>query len=298
MIYGLHKMTWGAYFDPNALGGFFEDAARAGAKTIEFRPPDACLAFDAAEIRRVRQLARANGLGMNFCFVYPEGVDMRSPDPEIRRQATEHLKKGIRVCRELEGRELGGVLYLNWPAVYQGDMITKEVRRERRLRCLECLTEAMKTAEELDVPVNLEVINRYEDYTINTVSEGLAFIGEIASPKCNLLLDVFHMNIEEEDIPAAIRSAAGHIGHFHVSEPNRGIPHHTARVNWPAIGEALRSTGYDGSVTIEAVVSFDGPSTYNMRLWRDLAQDSSREERVEAMRRGLEYIRSQFEPQA
>ena len=296
MIYGLHKMTWGSYFDPNDLNGFFADAARAGAKTIEFRPSDECLAFDANAINRVKKLAREYDLGMNFCFVYPEGVDMRSPDPEIRRQATEHLKKGIRVCRELEGRELGGVLYLNWPANYQGDMITKDVRRERQQRSLECLTEAMKTAEELDVAVNLEVINRYEDYTINTVAEGLAFIDEIGSPKCNLLLDVFHMNIEEEDILAAIRSAAGKIGHFHVSEPNRAIPYHTARVNWPAIGQALQSTGYDGSVTIEAVVSFDGPSTYNMRLWRDLARDSSREERVEAMRRGLEYVRSQFEP--
>ena len=295
MKYGLHKMTWGCHFDPNDLATFFADARAAGAETIEFRPPDPAMAFDQGEIKRIRTLAQENGLGLMFCFAYPEGIDMRSPDPEIRRKAVELLKRGIRAAKELGGLEIGGVLYSNWPTQYQGDMLTKQERYDRRQRSIEGIRQAIEVAEELEMPVNLEVINRYEDYIINTVQEGLAFCKEVDSKYCNLLLDVFHMNLEEDDLCVAIRSAAGHIGHFHVSEPNRMIPYHCARINWPAIGQALRSIHYDKTVTIEAVVSFDGPSTYNMRMWRDLMPDLGKEARIAAMKEGLAYIKRQFE---
>lgn len=295
MQYGLHKMTWGNCFDPKDLDSFFADARQAGAETIEFRPPDAAMELDKAEISRIQRLAQDNGLGLMFCFAYPEGIDMRSPDPDIRRKAVEYLKRGIRAAKALGGIEIGGVLYSNWPTNYQGDMLTKQERYDRRQRSLEGIREAVQTADELEMPVNLEVINRYEDYTINTVAEGLEFCQQIGSKYCNLLLDVFHMNLEEEDICAAIRLAEGRIGHFHVSEPSRMIPYHQARIDWPAIGQALRDAHYNKTVTIEAVVSFDGLSTYNMRMWRDLMSDLSRESRVKAMRDGLAYIKNQFE---
>ncbi|MCD8122541.1 MAG: sugar phosphate isomerase/epimerase [Clostridiales bacterium] len=295
MKYGLHKMTWGSYFDPNDISTFFSDAARAGAQTIEFRPPDAAMEGNTHEICRLRRLADENHLDMVFCLAYPAGIDMRSADRSVRRKAVEYLKQGIYTAKELGGLEIGGVLYSQWPTNYGNDMLTKEERYDRRQRCLEGLREAMILAEEIEMPVNLEVINRYEGYTVNTVAEGLALCEEIGSRFCNLLLDVFHMNIEEDDICAAIRSAAGRIGHFHVSEPNRMLPWHTARIDWPKIGRTLRSIGYDKAVTIEAVVSFDGPSTYNMRMWRDLTCDADKEARINTMRKGLAYIREQFE---
>ena len=294
MRFGLHKMTWGLYFDPNDLDTFFSDAAAVGAETIEFRPSDEAMKGNHEEIKRIRKLASDNGIDMLFCFAYPPGIDMRSPDPSERRKAVEILKRGIGCAKELGGLEIGGVLYSNWPSNYHGDMLTKEERYTRKQRSLDCLREAFAYADEIEMPVNLEVINRYEDYTINTVQEGIEFIRDIDSKMCNLLLDVYHMNIEEDDICKAIMTAKGKIGHFHVSEPNRGIPYHTKRINWPSIGKALKDVGYDKTVTIEAVVSFDGPSTYCMRLWRDLVDDRDKAARIEAMQNGLNYIKEQF----
>ena len=93
----------------------------------------------------------------------------------------------------------------------------------------------MKTAEDFGVTVNLEIVNRFEHYLINTVDEGLEFCKEIDSPNCKLLLDCFHMNIEEDDIEQSIEKAADHIGYFHVSEPNRKVPNTCAHINWKAI---------------------------------------------------------------
>ena len=294
MKFGLHKMTWGEYFNPDDLDSFFDEAHSAGAETIELRLPQTAMDMNRQEIDHIKKLSEKYKLEMLFSFAYPAGIDMRDPDPMVRKQAVEYLKKGILAARELGGHEIGGVLYSSWPTNYENDMITKQERDERAQRSLDCIKEVIPTAEECQVTLNLEILNRYENYVLNTVEQGVTFCRTIDSDYCKLLLDVYHMNIEEDDICQAIRSAGNYIGHFHVSEPNRGIPHHTKRIAWDAIGESLRSTGYNGTVTIEAVVSFDGVSTYNMRMWRDLMTDKSKEARINAMRDGLEYIRGKF----
>ncbi len=295
MKFGLHKMTWGNYFDPSDLGTFFNQAREAGAETVEFRPPDAAMNGEMRKIGEIRKMAEENGLELLFSFAYPRGIDMRSEDPGIREQAVNHLIRGIRAVKALGGTKMGGVLYSDWPTRYDDDLLNRKIKYDRTKRSIECMQKAMPTAEECGTLLYLEPLNRYENYIINTVSEGIEFLRQVSSSHCKLLLDVYHMNIEEDDIESAILSAKGYIGHFHVSEPNRMIPHHAARIGWKGIGNALRAAGYDGTVTIEAVVTFDEEATYPMRMWRDLLPDNSIEGRIEAMRKGLSYIRNQFE---
>ena len=72
----------------------------------------------------------------------------------------------------------------------------------------------------------LEIVNRFEQYIANTAEEGIAICEEINNPYCKLLLDTFHMNIEEDYIPDAIRAASdkGYLGYIHIGEANRKIP--------------------------------------------------------------------------
>ena len=116
----------------------------------------------------------------------------------------------------------------------------------------------------------------------------------MGSPNCKLLLDCFHMNIEEDSLPEAIRSARGYLGHFHVSEPNRKVPYHTDRIPWNEVGRALRDIGYDKAVIVESFYKFGGVQGHNMRMWRDLDPDLSLESRLKLARQGIEYIRGQF----
>jgi D-psicose/D-tagatose/L-ribulose 3-epimerase len=137
--------------------------------------------------------------------------------------------------------------------------------------------------------------NRFENYIINTVDEGLAFIKQVESGHCGLVLDVFHMNIEEDDLLGAIRSAKGHIGQFHATEPNRRIPFHNTRIDWKAIGRTLREIGYDSTVTMEAVMCFDDEASYNLRMWRNHLEDCSMQARIQAMKKGILFLKEQFE---
>jgi D-psicose/D-tagatose/L-ribulose 3-epimerase len=287
-------MTWGKYFDPTDLKTFFRQVKATGADTVEFRPPDETILGDLAKTAEVRKMAEDMGIELLFCYGYPVGMDMRLADPFARQYAQEHLQRAIEAIARLGGTEIGGVLYANWPTDYSRDSITPEIKYERTQRCIESLRRVMPTAEKCNVMVNLEILNRFENYIINTVDEGLQMLADIGSDSCGLLLDMFHMSIEEDDIPAAIRKANGHIGQFHVSEPNRKIPFHNKRFNWPEIGRALRDVQYDKTVTMEAVFTFDDMATYNFRIWRDMIEDVSMEGRIEAMKNGILFLKEQF----
>jgi D-psicose/D-tagatose/L-ribulose 3-epimerase len=106
------------------------------------------------------------------------------------------------------------------------------------------------------------------------------------------------MNIEEEDIPQTIRNAKGYIGHFHVSEPNRTVPHHNKRQNWIEIGEALNDIGYDKSVIVESFYRFGEKEGHNWRRWRNLTADTSLHNLLKIGKEGIGYIRKQFTKEA
>ena len=179
-------------------------------------------------------------------------------------------------------------------ASYERDMIDKQIKYERTMRSIESMRGVMPLAESCGVSLYAEVINRFEHYMLNTAAEGVDYCKQVGSERLKLLLDVFHMNIEEDSFEQAIQAAGRYIGHFHVSEPNRRLPTPGSRVNWGSMGRALRETGYEGSVTMEPILLFLGQTSYNSRLWRDFIQDASMEERNRMLKESLDFVKSCF----
>ena len=211
-----------------------------------------------------------------------------------RDKAIEHLKRAIEGMSLLGAADIGGIVYSNWPADYSHHIIEPDEKKRRIENCINSLRKVMKTAEDNQVTVNLEIVNRFEHFLMNTAAEGIEVCKAVGSPNCKLLLDCFHMNIEEDDIPETIRRSKGYIGHFHVSEPNRKVPYHTSRIPWKKVGAALREIGYDKSVIVESFYKTGGEQGHNMRMWRDLAEDLSLEGRLALATQGIGYIRDQF----
>ncbi|MBQ9562327.1 MAG: sugar phosphate isomerase/epimerase [Lachnospiraceae bacterium] len=298
MQYGVHKMTWGPFFDPDRPEDFFAQAKEIGADTVELRPTDAMLSLDLAKCHEMRRLLEEYGLQVKFTYGFPKHLDMRSADPFVREYATDFLIRGIRCVAESGGSNIGSAgIYACWPTLYDNQMILPEDKYEHTMRSLECVRRAVRVAEECGVTLNIEMVNRFENYLLNTVDEGLAYCRAVNSKNCNLLLDVFHLGIEENDLLAAVRKAgqAGMIGHVHVSERNRAIPQEGSKADWKGLGEALREAGYTGGVTIEAAAGFDGASSYNMRIFRDLQEDVTLAGRLRALKRSLAFLRGQME---
>ncbi len=117
---------------------------------------------------------------------------------------------------------------------------------------IEALEELGSHASQYKVPLLLEPLNRYETNMLNRIEDGVRFLERLSTKNVALLADLFHMNIEEIDLAAALRSAKGHIGHLHFVDSNRraaGFGH----LDYPPIVAALRDIGFDGYASAEVL---------------------------------------------
>lgn len=136
--------------------------------------------------------------------------------------------------------------------------------------------------ETVCITLCMEVLNRFEGYLLNTAEEGVRYVREVNEDNVKLMLDTFHMNIEESSMTEAIRQAGPLLGHFHTGEPNR-MPPGAGRMPWFEIGLALQSIGYEGPVVMEPFVRPGGTVGQNIKIWRDLTGHALTTEELDEM---------------
>jgi len=95
-------------------------------------------------------------------------------------------------------------------------------------------------------------LNRYETNLLTTVGDAAEFLQTLATTNVKILADLFHMNIEETDLPAAIRAGGNRIGHIHFVDSNRR-PAGMGHIDYRPIADALREIGYDAYLSAEAL---------------------------------------------
>jgi sugar phosphate isomerase/epimerase len=130
-----------------------------------------------------------------------------------------------------------------------GGGVDKETARRYLAEALDELGEA---AARFGVPLIYEPLNRYETDLINSVKAGLELLDTLSTDNVKLLCDLFHMNIEEADIAAALRLGGDRVGHVHFVDSNRWAPGMGHLEFWP-IAEALEVIRYDGYASAECL---------------------------------------------
>ncbi|NLG25908.1 MAG: sugar phosphate isomerase/epimerase [Clostridiales bacterium] len=221
-----------------------------------------------AERRALAAAAADAGLELTYCIGLPPEYDMAGEDAATRRRGIEYAKSLLDIIASMGGTLLGGIIYGCWPANMDFEMTDKRPWWDRSVASVR---EVAKTAEGLGVTYCLEVVNRFEQFLINTAAEGMRFVDDVGNPAVKLLLDTFHMNIEEDFIGDAIASAAGYIGHMHVGETNRRVPGR-GHMPWAEFAEGLRRADYRGRVVMEPFLRMGGEVGKNIKVWRDLSQ--------------------------
>ena len=121
------------------------------------------------------------------------------------------------------------------------------------------------------VTVGLEALNRFECYLLNTMDDLCAHLDEIAHENIKAMYDTFHCNIEEADPIAAFTRHTKHIVHVHISENDRGVPGR-GNIPWKKTFSAIRGSGYDGWLTIEAFGRGLKDLAAATKVWRDFAE--------------------------
>lgn len=171
-------------------------------------------------------------------------LSLTSPAADIRGKAKTFIRNIIDRAGPFGAPAIIGSMQGRWDA---------SVDRPTALGMLaEVLNDLGEYARQYRVPLLYEPLNRYETNLIVTMAEGVHFLKSLTTENVKLLADLFHMNMEEANLAAAIRAAAGHIGHVHFVDSNRK-PAGLGHMDFAPIVAALRETSYDGFLSAEAL---------------------------------------------
>ncbi len=219
------------------------------------------------ERKRLLDHASARGLELTYCIGIPKEYDLASENSEIRGKGSDFLLNLIYAVGEMGGGDLSGILYGTWPATMPESNLT---RQDYLDLSLESVRKVAKAAEDHNVVLCMEIVNRFEQFLMNTAAEGVEYCKEINSPNVKLLLDTFHMNIEEDSISSAVETAGSFLGHVHLGENHRmppGCGH--GHINWNELASALKKTGFKGSLVMEPFLVPGGQVGKDIKIWRD-----------------------------
>jgi len=220
--------------------------------------------FDGIELRgtrdwrgRLDELGAANDRGAVFssvCLIDDRFIG--DLDPYQRREAVEHMKHLLSGIAELGG---GGAIT---PAAFGQTSnalppfkAPRSPEEDRRV-LLEGLQELGEHAESAGTLVLLEPLNRYEDHMLNRLDQGIELAKASGWTSVKIMGDLFHMNIEEDDLGEAIRRAEGYLAHVHLADSNRAHPG-AGHTDFALAFGALREIGFDGYMAMECSVRGD-----------------------------------------
>lgn len=286
---GLHYGYWTREWDTDVID-LVKRASKIGLDVLEMNPPKYMLDMSKDKMKHLKETAEEHGVELTFCIGFPKEMDMASKDEKIRNAGIEYTKRMLEAVHFMGGTILSGIVYSYWPASYT-HRIEDADKAAALERGLESVQKVIHVAEDYDIVYAVEVVNRFEQFMVNNVEEGLDFVRQVNSPKCKLLLDTFHMNIEEDNIAEALKRAGSHLGHLHVCENNRKIPGQGDHIDWPSVFSALREIGYEGRIVMEPFVKSGGTVGNDLRIWRDLSGGADQKEMDRDITEGLQFLR-------
>ncbi len=279
--FGASTFIWVSPFSGETLS-LIDSVAEMGFDLIEL-----CIEDPATiDLAAIRGRLAAAGIGALVCGAFGPDRDVSSDDPAIRENGLRYITQCIEIAAGLGAPFVAGPMY---SATGKTALVPKEKRTQQLAWAAENLTRAADAAATRGVGLAIEPLNRFETDLINTVDQGVDFVRRIGRDNVGLLLDTFHMNIEEQSIPAALRRAAGHIFHFHACANDRGVPGRD-HLPWAEIDATLAQVGYQGPWVIEAFNPAIREIARAVSLWRPLASSQD-----EIAVDGLRFLHSTVE---
>lgn len=242
------------------------------------------------QLSELRKYAEDKGVTLTAGHGPLPEENLGSADPEIQKSAIKFFTETLQKLEKLGVKTFGGGLYSYWPVDYSKP-IDKKGDLERSIRNMRGVA---KVAEACDVTMGMEVLNRFEGYLLNTCEEAIAYVDAVGSSHVKVMLDTFHMNIEEDNIGAAIRRAGDKLGHFHMGERNRQVPG-KGTMPWDEIGQALRDINYQGPAVMEPFVVPGGRVGSDIKIWRDVIPDTSEAVLDADAKNSLQFVKHVFE---
>lgn len=221
------------------------------------------------DLGETRKALADNGLGVVLAARVNLSRDLASEDRAAHEAGVRYLGECVRVAAELGAKIVGGPLY-GAPLVFAGRApapVSEDERARRIDQIVDGLKQAGAVAADANVKLAIEPLNRFETDIANTTGHALALAEAVDSPAVGVLLDTFHMNMEDASVPDAIRRAGRRVVHFQANENNRGFVG-SGHIDWPEVARALAAIDYAGPITLEPFRRDDERPGVPLAQWR------------------------------
>lgn len=245
--------------------------------TVSLFPRIKSMGYDAVEIpveypekidaKKVKAALEQNELEAIVCGAFGPTRDLTNDDIGVQENGIDYIVQCLDLCNAWDAKFLAGPMY---SAVGKARMVPQEQRQREWDRAVSNLHRVCKLAKERELEVALEPLNRFESDMINTADDVLRLVNDINHPAAKVMLDSFHMSIEERNIELAITAAGGRLIHLQVSENYRGTPG-TGQTPWDSLKQGLTNINYKGVVSIESFTPEIKELAGAVCIWKNLA---------------------------
>lgn len=281
MKFGVSTWLWTSPFTTKSIEELLPKVASMGFDAIEIALENPSL----VDCKTLKNSLVDYNLKAVVCGAFGPARDLTHEDPAVHAQCFSYIEQCLDYCAELETPFFAGPMY---SAVGKARMISPEQRKKEWALAVHNLVKVCEMADSRGLKIALEPLNRFESDLVNTAEDALRLIKDINHPAARIMLDSFHMSIEERDIEKAILACGDRLIHMQVSENYRGTPG-TGQTNWSAYKKALATINYTGTICIESFTTDNQELAGAVCFWRPMAesQDAFATE-------GLQFLKNKF----
>jgi D-psicose/D-tagatose/L-ribulose 3-epimerase len=278
--FGASTWLWASPFTTDGVA-LFRKIKAFGFDYVEIPVEDPAL-IEGAVVRRALD---DEGLTTVVCGAFGPERDLTHDDPTVRAGCLDYIERCLDLCSELGSPVFTGPMY---SAVGKARLVAPEQRRLEWCRAVENLRGVAERAHARGLRLAIEPLNRFESDLVNTARDAVRLVDQIGHQAVGILLDSFHMTIEERDLEQAVCTAGARLFHMQVSENYRGTPG-TGLTNWAALKRGLAAVKYQGGISIESFTTDNRQLADAVCFWTPKAesQDALASE-------GLAFLRGVF----
>jgi len=264
MKFGVNTWVWTAPLTVVELEKLAPLVSKMGFDHIEI-PVDDPTTLDFQKCKEI--IEKAGIYSISLCAAMSPDRDLIDPDPKIRENGVAYLKACLDGLAVVGGKNLVGPFY---SAVGRTWQQTAEEREKDMQILVVILKDLAEYAAQKGAVLGLEPLNRFETSFITTADQAIELVDRVNHPACKIMLDTFHMNIEENSMGDAIRRVGSRLVQVHSNENNRGTPG-AGHIPWKEVAQALKDIKFDGILVIESFTSKVKSIAKAAAIWRPLA---------------------------
>lgn len=275
--FGVSTWLWTSPFNSDTLS-LFPKIKRMGYDFVEIPVEDPSL----IDVKKVNDALVENDLKAMICGAFGPSRDFTNDDPVYHQTCFDYIHACVKIASSLGSESVSGPMY---SSVGKARLVSPDQKRIEWDRAVINIRKACVLSADFGVDLAIEPLNRFESDLVNTAEDVMRLIKDIDHLSAKVLLDGFHMNIEERDIEKAITLVGDKLIHLQVSENYRGTPG-TGQTRWDAYKRGLEAINYNRTISIESFTPDIKELAGAVCMWRPLvpSQDGFAQE-------GLQFLR-------